>query len=309
MPKILLTHVRYTEEHSRALLTTFLFGGKFGAPHVPRGIEPEFVSRFIKENLHADAPPVYFAAVVEVLRFYERADVLPQLWQALKGQESDGKDVLRSAYAIQGIGDLGTREEAAQAADYFDRFLAPHAAVTTGIFPVLFDTLIALAPAGSTAAMVQRLTAEGRTLAANQYQSESGRMQYDALAAVGRNNLPRANAAIEIKKRLAALSQDARRPELARIYLGLATGGNLVGVWAARLLRKEAMEGSPDPVYAEFAKGIEEVEESKVGKDRAHLIRVRAAQAIIYLQGIISPQQQKLVGEMMESRGNFLWDS
>jgi hypothetical protein len=310
MASIPITRVRHNEQESRSLLTNFIFEGRYGAARAPRGIEPEFVSRFIRETLEPGSSPAAYAAVLELLRFYERADALPHLRRALNGYEARGEDLLRSAYVLQAIGELGTRDEAAQAADYFDRILVPHRELSERLYPAFLDTLVSLAPAGSPTRLLQRLAADLQRLEAGRRASEAGMMMYDSLAAVERNNVPKTNIVIEIKKRLAAQSPDARRAELVRIYLGLSTGGAILGIWAARMLRKAAMEGSPERVYAEFGSAIDAVDARKLGTERANFMVVRAVQAVLYLQGTLSPRQRRpdLAGDVLSGRANFLSD-
>ena len=308
MPEIPITRVRYNEPQSSVLLTNFVFEGRYGGSRAPRGIEPAFVARFIRETVQPNSPPDAYAAVLDLIRFYERPDVLPHLRQALTGHESGGGDILRSTYVLQAIGDLGTREEAAQAAEYFDRVLVGYRGLTARLYPVFLDTLVALAPAGSPTRLMQRLTFDLQRAAPERRSGEAGMMKYDELAAVERNNAPKTNIVIEIKKRLTAQAADARRPELVRIYVGLSRGGALLGTWAARLLRKEAIERAADPVRAEFARAIDEVDESKMGAERARAMAARGAQAIIYLQGTLSQQQSARVLDVFAGRGNFLWD-
>ncbi len=303
-----MTLVRYTEQQSRELLQSYIFAGKYGPLRAPRGIEPELVSQFIREKLQPSSSADAYASVLELIRFYERADVLPHIRLALTGHEADATDLLRSAYALQAVGDLGSPENAAQAADYFDRVLVPHPALAARIYPALFDTLVALAPSGSPAQLAQRLAREVEKLAPGQHASEANMMAYDELAAVQRNNLPRTRILVETKKKLAAQPQHVRRAELVRIYLGLAAGGTMLGTWAARLLRKEAMDGDPEPVYAEFARGIDSIDTKTMGKERASFIIVRAAQAILYLQGTLSSLHRRVYEEAGGGGGmNFLW--
>jgi hypothetical protein len=306
---IQITVVRYDASSARAQLSMYMFDKRYGGPRVPRGIEPELVSDFIQERLEPDSPADAFRRAVEVLRFYERPDALRTMRRALTGHESTAEDVMRSAYALQAIGDLGTPGEVSQAADYFDRVLVPQPQLTAELYSILLDTLLTLAPAGSTTALSQKLNSEVRKLEPGQRSSETAMFAYDKLAAVQRNQLPKITQAIENKKQVAAAPPNPRRGELVRMYLGLSPrGGGSLGVWAARLLRKEAMEGDPAPVYAEFSKAMNAIDEKKLGKDPAKLIFLRGAQAILYLQGELS-QEQRMRFEASGTAGmNFLWD-
>jgi hypothetical protein len=306
---IQITVVRYDATTARGRLDTYLFSHRYGGARVPRGIEPELVSDFLEENIKPDSTPDAYRRVVEVLRFYERPDALRTIRLALTGQESTPEDVQRSAYALQAIGDLGTPGEVSQAADYFNRVLVPQPQLPPELYSVLLETLVTLAPAGSAAALSQKLNQEIRKLEPGQRSSEPAMFAYDKLAAVQRNQLPKTNIAIEYKKQIATAPPNPRRAELVRMYLGLSPrGGGGLGVWAARLLRKEAMEGDPEPVYAEFSKAIDSLDEKKLGKDPANLIFVRGAQAILYLQGTLSQEQRIRFGAAGTPGMNFLWD-
>jgi hypothetical protein len=177
------------------------------------------------------------------------------------------------------------------------------------LYAILLDTLVILAPAGSTGAISHKLNQEVSKLAPGQRSSEAAMFAYDKLSAVQRNQLPKTNMAIEFKKQVAAAPVNSRRAELVRMYMGLSPrGGGTLGVWAARLLRKEAMEGDPEPVYAEFSKAMDGIDEKKLGKDAANLIFLRGAQAVLYLQGKLSLEQRDRFGVAGKAGMNFLWD-
>ncbi len=304
-----ITVVRFDEHSARERLHTYLFEGRYGGGRPPRGVEPRLVSEYIQEKIKPDSEPDVYKRVAELLRFYERPDALRTLRLALNGHESKAVDALRSAYALQAIGDLGTTQEAAQAADYFERVIVRRPELTAELYPILFDTVLALTPAGSTAALAQRLDQDLAKLAPAQRTSEEAMFAYDKLAAVKRNDLPKFNSLIEFKKQIAGAPQDVRRAEMVRVYLGISPrGGASIGTWCARMLRKEAMEADPEPVYAEFSKSIDAIDEKKFGRGPADLIFIRGAQAILYLQGHLTAAQRKRFSEAGQSGANFLWD-
>jgi len=306
---IYLTAVRFDEEQGREALQRFVFGGWYGPPRVPRGAPPELVTRFLEQELKPDSETQAYARTVELLEFYERADVLPHLRRALKRQPEDGADLLRAAYVLRAIGDLGTPQEAAQAAAYLDAVLAASPHLTAELFGPLLETLIALAPAGSVAQLARRLAAEVERAAPEQRSGVKQMYRYDRLLAVQKNDLPRTQQAIEIKTQLAARPPEARRADLVRLYLGTAPrGGPQLGIWAARLLRREAMEGDPEPVYQEFGKALDTLDVKTLGEARAKDIAVRAGQAILYLQGTLTPRQWRIFEESQNGALNFLWD-
>lgn len=305
-----ITVVRYDAASARERLHTYIFEGRYGGGRPPRGVEPALVSEYIQENIKPDSPPDAYLRVAELLRFYERPDALRTVRLALTGHESTPVDAMRSAYALQAIGDLGTTDEVAQAAVYFDKVIVRRPELTPDLYTILFNTLLSLAPAGSSAALAKRLDDDVKKLAPAQRTSEQAMFAYDKLAAVQRNQVPKINMAIEFKKQLIAAPPDVRRGEMVRVYLGMSPrgGGPILGTWCARLLRKEAMELDPVPVYAEFNKAMDSIDEKKLGKGPADLVFIRAAQAILYLQGRLTAPQRARLAEAGPSGSNFLWD-
>jgi hypothetical protein len=78
--------------------------------------------------------------------------------------------------------------------------------------------------------------------------------------------------------------------------------------WTGRMLRAEAMMGNPEPVYAYFGRAIDMADPEKTGPKQADFIIVRAAQAILYLQGKLTPPQRERYKRAQKVGMNFLWD-
>ena len=307
MAYIPITTVRYTRKAGRDVLETFLFGGRYGGVRVPRGVPPEVVSEFIIERVQPDSPPDVYSRVAATVRFYERPDVLPHLRLALTGAAASLDDVLRSAFVIESIGDLGTADEAAHAAAYVDGVLVPQP-LALNAFSVLFEALIAVAPAGSPQRLIDRLAAAVRQAAQNQG-TERGIQDYQRIASVQRNDQPRYRNRWEAKSRLAKQTPDERRAELVKIYLReSAVSDTQLEDWAARMLRTEAMQADPQPVYTAFAQALDAADPNKIGPQRARFEIVRAAQAILYLQGKLTGRQEDLLEKAGPGAANFLWD-
>jgi hypothetical protein len=309
MANIPITVVRYDEKGGRAELERFIFGGMYGGPRVPRGVSPELVSEFVQEKLLPDSSPDAYQRTAEVIRFYERADVAPHLRLALAAREKDERDVRRSAFAIQGVADLGPPQDLTRVAQYFDSVLVPHAAVRD-LFPLLLETLITLASVGSPDKLRQKLHAEVERAAQSQDSSEAAMMAFDKLSAVERNDLPRAVGAMDTRRRLLAVAPAQRRNELVLLYLGQSPHStDLMETWAGRLLRREAMESDTEPVCAAFSRAIELADPAKLGEPRAGFIICRSAQAILYLGGKLTPRYRELYQQSKELGAmNFLWD-
>ncbi|RJX32237.1 MAG: hypothetical protein C4531_06765 [Desulfurivibrio sp.] len=308
-PQIRITTVRYDEMHGRAQLRNYIFGGIRSVPRVPRGIEPELVSRFIIDEIEPDSPPDAYAKTVQVLRFYERADCLPHLRRILTGKEKTSADLLRSAFVAQAMAEVGTPEEAQEAARYFDAHLAGHSKAMEAM-DVLLETLVVLTPAGSADRLSQRIAEEVQARQAQENESEEGMRAFQRVAAIQRLKLPQALAAAEGKRKVLALQGGEQLAELVAIYMGASgLSDELMMTWAARMLRRQAMTGDPAPIYTALAAEINKADPAKVGKDALTDTMVsRAAQAILYLQGTLDKKQRALYDKTRLGAMNYLWD-
>lgn len=307
--QIRITTVRYDERTGCELLQNYIFGGIRTTPRVPRGIDPELVSRFIEENLKPDSPSGAYAKTVQVLRFYERGDCLSHLRRVLSGQERSLDDIYRSAYVIQAVADIGNQKEADEVAQYFDAYLASHPKAFEAV-DVLLETLVVLSPSGSAQQLSKRIADEVNTRKTAENQSEEGMRAYQKVAAIQRLKLPRALAAAGVKKKLLAMDPAQRLPELIGIYMGTSSvSDDLMMTWAARILRRMAMESDPNPIYEGLGKEISKVDLGKVGKESmTDTIVSRAAQATLYLQGKLTKTQRELYEKAKLGAMNFLWD-
>ena len=307
--QISITLVRYGKADGTAHIHGFIFGGKYGPPRVPRGVEPEIVARVIREHLKPDSSPDAYERALEAIRFYERADVVPQMLQALTGREADARDLRRSTYSVQSAGDFGPEELSQRAAQYFNASLVPHSAVLDAL-PQMLEALVALSLIASPAKFAQRIQNDMAKNAESRNSSEEGMRNYERLASFQRNDLRKAVSTMDTRKRLASLQPDYRRAELVQIYLGQSPFSTAqMETWAARLLRAEAMTGNPEPVYAEFSRAMDTIAAQKLAETAANILTLRAAQAILYLQGTLSPQHDAMYQKAKQVGGmNFLWD-
>lgn len=309
MADIPITIIRCSDAQARDRLTTYVFGGYRVGPRVPRGIEPASVSRIIAEELTADAPPDAYAKAVETLRFYETADCLPQLRRVLTGKEADRADLLRAAYAVQAVAEVGTTDEGGEVAEYFDTHLAGHAKAVDAV-NTLLETLVVLSPEGTPDRLSERIAKEVSAREGARDKDEQGMRAYQEIAAIQSMKLPQTLELVNGKKRLIGAEPAERRPELVDLYLGLSPLSDaLMITWAGRMLRREAREQDPEPVRTAFAKKIAEADPEQIGKDPlTDTIVNRAAQAIIYLGGTLTKEERQRYENTKRAAMNFLWD-
>lgn len=306
MAQISITHVRYTKSQARKVLEAYIFGGRYSTLRPPRGLPPDLVALFLTTELKFDSAPRAYQRALEAMRFYEVHGVGPILRPILAAREKSPSeesyaDMRRAAYVLQALGDLGPPEDAQWGADYFDRILLAKPGFADNA-NLLLQTLLVLAPAGSPAAFSERLRAE--------IARSPGSQVSRTLRETTDNRLPGTVDLIAAKKRLLETPFDHRRPELISIYLGQSDLSEPYMVtWAARMIRREAMESDPTPIYSEFGRALDALDPGRSGDPGTSFAVVRAAQAIIYLQGKLTPHWRMLYESSHPHRAlNFLWD-
>lgn len=310
MRQIPITQVRFNETEGRQKLERFLSRDRYTADIVPRGIAPSFVSAFIRERLTSESgPEVYFRAL-ELMQFYELQDVLVHLRSPLRGERhpEERDALLRAACVLEAIGDFGTQNEMSQAVVYLDQLLSTHPAVIDA-FATLNEAIIALVSSSSLQRLGQRLSDRVARAAQLQYENVDRMREYQTLLSLQRSDLPKVEFVLDAKRKLLSMPQPQRRSPLVATYLKRTLFSSVqMEVWAARLLRLEAMRDDPQPVYAEFARAMDTADQELSNKQLRAFVIERAAQAIIYLQGTLSTKHGILYYEVNRGTPNFLWD-
>lgn len=304
-----VTRVRRDEEEAQAVLRVYLFAGSFGTDRPPRGIDDAHLLDFIEREVAVRGAASVYRKTLYALRFYELDDAVPHLLQTLDEPVVDRNDVQRCALAIQAAADVGalSAEMVAQLCDFFDDVLVPHPEAP-GLWPLLMETRVALAPHGSDAALAERLAREVLAAQAHERDGEAEMMAYDAVAAVQRNDLPRSRRHTAAKLALRAEPDEDRRLQgFVDAYLGRRHLGTMLEEWAGRCLRRMAFVADPEPVWEALLTGIEDIDRTTLSPAQADLELVRAAQAIVYLGGSLSPSLRNQY-EAAEGVANFLWD-
>jgi hypothetical protein len=300
LAQIPVTRVRHTESEANQLLQYYVFTRQYGPMRPPRGIEPDQVARFLQAALTPNSTTTACERALELMRFYEIRSLSAHVQGLLTGGEQSFGEILRSAFLVQALADLGTAGDAAWAAGYCEKVLLrkygfPQAA------DVLLTTELALAPYGNGNEYVKWLRAE--ITAADSPQT------YGKLREAEANRLPGLAYLMAGKRRLLGAAPDERRRESILIYLRESdlSHGYLV-TWAARLIRDDAAYQA-SAILTEFSDVLDSLAADPDREPEGDFTIVRAAQAILYLQGSLTPAQRKLYeashpGETQ----NFLWD-
>lgn len=304
-----VTRVRYDEAQAQPLLRVFVFGGHFGTDRPPRGIDPAHWLDFIVRHVPVSGEADVYQKVLHALRYYELGEAVPHLLQTLDQPVVGREDVQRCCWAIQAAADVGspTAELMTRLCRFFDEVLVPHAQAP-GLWSLLMETRVVLAPYGSDAALEDRLADEVLAKQAHERDGEAEMMAYDAVAAVQRNELPRSQRRATMKVALRMETDEAeRRKGLVDTYLGRRFLGTLVEEWAGRWLRWEAFGKRPEPVWQALALAIDEIDRTTLAPGQSDVAVVRAAEAILYLGGTLSLLHQHQY-EAAHGVANFLWD-
>jgi len=304
-----ITHVRWTNNDAKGLLENFVFGPHFAGRRPPRGIDPEFVSYWLRENIKPDCSPLAMMRVVDILRFYERADVLDHTSRFLNRNEADERSFRRAMYVLQAIGEVGSPSQAAFAVRYFNEFLLPQP-VAMEFFNLVLETAETLALAVDFTAVGRRLQAALDAAGKAPNLEGSDGLPWRKYSDYNRNNYPGTAFFIEAKRRLFRAEPAQRLQELIFIYLGespLSTSS--MEIWGGRLIREHAMKQETQPaVLSALAQIIDGALKSEMPKPKKDFLIHRAAQATIYLQGELSYSQEAAYEAIKDGPENFLWD-
>ena len=308
LPPPPITLVRCTPEEGKRRLRSYVFGGMHAGRRPPRGISREALPEMLEENLQPNTSAEALMRILDTALFYESVEILPLIRARLNAREATADDVERSAWCLQMFGELGSREEAGQAAEYFDRVLVPHDGARRNL-SLLLETLPTFAPHGSLDRLCQRIGFEIQAAAQTPDPRDPENAKLERLRDLMCGPAPIAVALLQARSRLWRTPPEQRRLELVGIYLGESPlSDGVTQVWAARMLRAEAREADPAPVLALFGQALDAADPEQMDPDRANFIAHRSAQAILYLGGRLKAAQRMRYEAIENGPRNFLWD-
>jgi hypothetical protein len=303
-----ITLIRWTSTAAAERLQRFVFGGMYALPRAPRGIDPEFISFWVRENVPPTSGPHAVSQVLELLRFYERTDLLAHLSRFLTRGETDVKSLTRSLHVTQCIGELGTAEQTRAASNYYAEFLVPHPEAMT-VFQLVLDTAESLAATVDAGGVGRRLQAAIDAASKVPNIKGTAGIPFRKYSDFARNNYVATQRNVEARRRLIAAAPAQRLQELIFIYLGESPlSGPAMEVFAARLIRAFAMNEGQATVNTAFSQVIDATAKSQFATPRKEFVIHRAAQAILYLQGMLTFPQETVYEAIKAGPANFLWD-
>lgn len=304
-----ITRVRVRDVEADALLANFIHGSRRSGRRPPRGVDPAHVTKWIIANVQPETDASTMMRVGDTARFYESTGILDHLKSFLTRKEADGDAFGRSLQVLQVLGDIGSAEDATFAAGYFKDVLLPQPFVMDN-FGLVLETAEALAPVVDLPAIERRV--QSAIDAARKVGNLDGAagLPYRKYSDLRRNNYPNAVLAIEGKRHLARAEPAQRLPDLVRVYLGeTALSGLAMEVWSGRLIRAHASNAERHAaVIKAFASAIDGALSGKADKSRRDFAVHRSAQAIVYLQGELTPAQAAAYRALATGPLNFLND-
>ena len=305
-----ITLVRWPNRDAAGILEKFIDGPRFMGRRAPRGLDPEFVSYWIRENVKPDCAPPAMMRVVDLLRFYERKDVLDHTSRFLNRNEGEERAFRRAMYVLQAIGEVGSADQANFAVRYFNEYLLPQP-IAMEFFSLVLETAESLAVAIDFAAVGRRLQAALDAAGKAPNLEGSGGLPWRKYSDYNRNNYPNAARVVDAKRLLLRAEPAQLLPELLFIYFGESPFSSpSMEIWAGRLIRGYAgkAEDTQPVVLASLAQIMDGGLNSKLPKPQKEFIIHRAAQAIIYLWGDLSFPQEAAYDAIENGPQNFLWD-
>jgi len=306
MDKDSLTRIRVFGDNVGNALNAYIYGGIFAPPQVPRGIDREEVAEYVLDKLTSGDSPSAFAAVLQIMRFYELREVAMEVVGRAPNRLDDADDVRRACYLTQ----IGVEFGAGDMPDRADRYLdvdVLRSPAASDAFDILLQTRATLAPRGSFDRLNTRIQQEFvRREAA--VEDEETLMAFDRIAAIVNNDVPKTIQVINRKTEITALKEDERISALLQVYLGFDDISDAsTEVWAGRLLRKRVTEGDRQ-IVDRLGKILDPIVTLDGSTAAESFLFERAVNAFNYLGGVPT-QSQVLLASRIEAPGvHFLSD-
>ncbi|MEP1447186.1 MAG: hypothetical protein ABJK37_13870 [Paraglaciecola sp.] len=300
-----LSDVRHREEDANRLLGEYIYGGIYTPPLVPRGIALEDIGEYIAANLKTDDSATAYRNTLEVMKFYEKSDILDVLLRVIKLEIRTAEDIARAAYVIQATAEFGSTDIIEKANNYFDEVLVEHSQALD-VLPTLLETKVVLAPNGNLHNLENRINSEVKK-AELAISNENTLAYYDKLSAIQRNTLPRTKHALQRKTDILAMEKAEQQSELIAVYLGQADISDFYSeTWAARLLRFDHINELSTPIIEQL---FNVLHNTTIKDPISSFVYERAARAIIYLEAELDSVQKQKFDEIEKAGAHFLSDN
>ena len=287
-------------------LQSYIFGGRYGRKMVPTKLNPAHVEEFIRQRLDRAKPADAFANSRRVVDYYDLLSVLDHFEKMLTSSEKDSRDFARSVQCLKILSDVGTAAHNRKADGYF-QYLVKHA-----LAPESYDLLVEAVEVMDTDAdaklLSDRMEASQKALAPKTSSDREADDEYQRIEQWLKSDLPRAVGDAKLRHQILTLpAAEERIGQLSRTYLGWGENDTIeLTWWSARSLRHEAKAGRPDLVMTMLRKTADEIEASDLPKEEKEPYLVRAARAVKFLDGALTPKERRILQRASSSQVDVL---
>ncbi|MGD0667451.1 MAG: hypothetical protein ABSB23_07810 [Bryobacteraceae bacterium] len=290
------------EQQARAELESYILGGQYGNPAVPRNLDPQFVDQFIRTRVDRRTSPSAFRRSRRAADWYDLRSLADHFEKMLDRNERSEKSYDQSLAAVALVGTVGNDEQARRAVAYWAYLVGNPLAVER--FDLLVETFAELAPLADAGPLVQRLKAQMQTV-------KPGSDDYERLDQELNNNLPRAQDEARLERDIAASPDPAvRTKRLAQVYAGWDEAESMeLTWWSARWLRRMARAGQAQTVIAALRAVLADVQAAKLPPDQEGPYRTRILRAVRFLGGALSDTERRFLERSASKQWDVLdWD-
>jgi len=230
-------------ELARRLLDHYFFElGPNRVDIIPKRVDPRFADEYIRDRITSDAEPVVFRHARRFIDFYDLRPTLPHFQGFLSRQERDGPAFMRSVEVVMMLAEAGADADWKAADDYFQQQLLPNR-LGRDALPVLLRCWADLGPRSASDQLERVFADEVSLRQKTRTRGDEAELRYQQLRSVHVNDLPRARRAVEYRRQLEQMKDDARLRLLIDNYARLDDyPPEYLNDWAARMLRRAAAD-------------------------------------------------------------------
>lgn len=209
-----------SKDEADVRLEQFLSAGKYDAPRLPKRAEPAHVDEFVRKVLdRKELRPRDMARVGELMRFFDLRGCCGNVLKWLDRREAKPEDLPKPMTAVAILGDMGTDDQQAQAAKYYQH-LAAHRFAEQHFGPLL-DLFFHLPPNANPKWIIEPIDEKLAALEPKIESDQDAAVAYYELKDFKQARWPAVEAAKKRRHELLKLADaNRRRQELARCYLG-----------------------------------------------------------------------------------------
>lgn len=287
-------------------LQSYIFGGRYGRKILPTKLNPAHVEEFIRQRVDWGKPADAFNQSRRVVDYYDLRSVLDHFEKMLTSSEKDSRDFARSVQCLKILADVGAEAQNRKADGYF-QYLVKHS-----LAPENYDHLVEAVEVMDTDAdtklLSDRMEASQKALAPKTASDREADDEFQRIDQWLKSDLPRAMGDARLRHQIETLpAAEERINQLSRIYLGWGENDTIeLTWWSARLLRREAKTSRTDLVIAMLRKTADEIEASDLPKEEKEPYLVRAARAVKFLEGTLTPKERRMLEKASASQIDVL---